>query len=528
MQERTDHCACQPLRLQRYANTKAGIQTKSPRAEKTSERARVWIFLSGFCPTGLSNAGPFNTLFPWGSLQTFIQKRCKKPTISARQHVENRTRDLTLEKLMDRCYKKLKIILRVQEVVVNRRHEDLSVQLLAKWRYKVGLRRPAGMFLKKYPHIFEVYTHPVKQAPWCRLTKKALNLIEEEKKAIKENESCAIETLKKLLMMSTNGMLKLHSIRLVTREFGLPDDFKNLILLKHPEHFRLIEKENVQLVLRDSSLAVAQVEKWREKEYREKWVSEFETRYAFKLEYPTGFKIQKGFKDKMRNWQKLPYLSPYEDMGKVGIGSGGGVQRVQKRAVGILHEFLSLTVEKMVDVERLSHFRKAFKMELNIRDLILEHPGIFYLSTKGNTETVFLREAYFRGRLIESNPVYAVRRKLLDLIVLGSHNARDLMSEMVENALANLGHGKKEEQHCTGAEAAKSGEGLDDENDDSHPDDTSDYSEDDECEESHLNSDLSEADEDCKGPCESEEFEECKVRHDSENVENCNGETNML
>ncbi|KAL0439585.1 UNVERIFIED_CONTAM: protein ROOT PRIMORDIUM defective [Sesamum latifolium] len=44
---------------------------------------------------------------------------------------------------------------------------------------------------------------------------------------------------------------------------------------------------------------------------------------------------------------------------------------------------------------------------------------MFYLSTKGKRHTVFLREAYERGCLIESNPVYEARRKLLDLVLLG-------------------------------------------------------------------------------------------------------------
>ena len=50
---------------------------------------------------------------------------------------------------------------------------------------------------------------------------------------------------------------------------------------------------------------------------------------------------------------------------------------------------LSLTVEKMVEVEKISQHRKWFGIDLNIRDLFLDHPGIFYLSTKGKRHTVF-------------------------------------------------------------------------------------------------------------------------------------------
>ncbi|KAL0281915.1 UNVERIFIED_CONTAM: protein ROOT PRIMORDIUM defective [Sesamum angustifolium] len=91
--------------------------------------------------------------------------------------------------------------------------------------------------------------------------------------------------------------------------------------------------------------------------------------------------------------------------------------RMEKEQWG-LHEVLSLTVEKMVEVEKISHFRNWFGIDLNAKDLFLDHPGMFYLSTKGKRHTVFLREAYERGCLIESNLVYEARRKLLDLVLL--------------------------------------------------------------------------------------------------------------
>ncbi|KAL0462532.1 UNVERIFIED_CONTAM: protein ROOT PRIMORDIUM defective [Sesamum latifolium] len=81
----------------------------------------------------------------------------------------------------------------------------------------------------------------------------------------------------------------------------------------------------------------------------------------------------------------------------------------------------------MVEVEKISHFRKWFGIDLNVRDLFLDHPGMFYLSTKGKRHTVFLREAYERGCLIESNPVYEARRKLLDLVLLGCRGWEEMI-----------------------------------------------------------------------------------------------------
>ncbi|CAB4264671.1 unnamed protein product [Prunus armeniaca] len=113
----------------------------------------------------------------------------------------------------------------------------------------------------------------------------------------------------------------------------------------------------------------------------------------------------------------------------VRIRTCGGIERYEKRAVGILHEFLSLTAEKMVEVERLAHFWRDFAMDVNVRELILKHPGIFYISTRRNSLTVFLREAYSKGCLIQSNPIYDVRRKMLDLVFLGSRNTREMPAQ---------------------------------------------------------------------------------------------------
>ncbi|WOL06115.1 hypothetical protein Cni_G14847 [Canna indica] len=346
-----------------------------------------------------------------------IQKRWRKPVDSAQTRLENRTRDLPLDKLMNHL-NKLRLVMGIHELMSKRRGHYTSVQLLSRWRHMVGVNTGIGDFLRKYPHIFETYIHPVQRNVCCKTTQKMLDLIAEEAIVIKESELDVVRRLKKLLMMSTDGVLNLHALWLVRRELGLPDDFRDSVIVKYPEHFRVEDPDSLVLISRVSTLAEAAVEKWREKEYREKWLSEHETKYAFPVQFPTGFKIEKGFREKLKNWQMLPYLKPYEEKGIIRVGN---VQRFEKRAVGILHEFLSLTVEKMVEVERLSHFRRSFSMEVNVRELILKHPGMFYISTKGN-QTVFLREAYSKGYLVEPNPIYEVRQKMLDLVLLGRRN----------------------------------------------------------------------------------------------------------
>lgn len=299
---------------------------------------------------------------------------------------------------------------------------------MSRWNNIVGLNVPIGGFLRKYPHVFDVMPHPVKKNICCKISSKMKDLVKGEYNVVKSLELENVERVKRLLMMSVDGSLHIHALRLIKRELGLPDDFKDSILGKYDGFFELDGLEIVRLVEKDEDMKVAEVEKWREREYKDKWLSEFETKYAFPVSFPTGFVIKAGFKGKLKDWQRMPYVKPYEKMESFRAKTSGWIERFEKRVVGVLHELLSLTVEKMVEVERLVHFKKDFGLPVNFRELILQHPGIFYISTRGCTQVVILREAYCKDCLVSPNPVYVVRRKMLDLVLLGSRNTRELRS----------------------------------------------------------------------------------------------------
>jgi Plant organelle RNA recognition domain len=119
----------------------------------------------------------------------------------------------------------------------------------------------------------------------------------------------------------------------------------------------------------------------------------------------------------MKAWQLVPYTGSYDNCTTSGADKECR-KMMEKRVVGILHEFISLTVDKMVELEKICQFRKWFWIKHNIRDLFLDHPAIFYFSTKGYHHTVFLHEAYDKGQLIEPNPMHDARRQLLHLMCL--------------------------------------------------------------------------------------------------------------
>lgn len=94
--------------------------------------------------------------------------------------------------------------------------------------------------------------------------------------------------------------------------------------------------------------------------------------------------------------------------------------------VATIHELLSLTVEKRMTMERIAQFRQAMGLPKKMKEFLLQHQGIFYISTRGNQgklHTVFLREAYRKGELVEPNDLYLARRKLGELLLLSPKKA---------------------------------------------------------------------------------------------------------
>ncbi|PWZ52664.1 Protein ROOT PRIMORDIUM DEFECTIVE 1 [Zea mays] len=287
--------------------------------------------------------------------------------------------------------------------------EPLALPNLAR-RLPLRLHRRGPLhFLRLFPRVFDL------RAPLplsLSLTPAAAGLL-----AVASSPADAARTLHRLLAMSVTRSLPLRAVFRVWRELALPDDFEDSVVEGHPHLFRLVSnpaEPNTHILHLVADQATEDFTPAVEKARPD--------RYAFKLQFPPGFRLAKEYRKKVKEWQLLPYTGPYQ----VVSPSSGGSKRVsklarrkmEKRAVGIAHEFLSLTVEKMVEVEKFSQFRKWFGIEVNVRDVFLDHPGIFYLSAKGKRHTVFLREMYDRGKLLESNDVSEARAKLVELMLL--------------------------------------------------------------------------------------------------------------
>ncbi|GJW63941.1 protein WHAT'S THIS FACTOR 1 [Tanacetum coccineum] len=284
----------------------------------------------------------------------------------------------------------------IKNIILRCPDQVASVSFLQKKFKSLDLQGKALNWLKKYPCCFETYLE--KDECYCRLTKRMMFLVEEEENIKDMQEPVVVERLAKLLMMVANHRLNVSKLNEVGRSLGLPDDYLIRIIPKYLDMFQVINYSGrkssmeIELIKWDQDLAVSAIEKIAQKKGVKSW-------------------------EKFREFDSSPYISPYTDPDRLVDGS----REVEKRTIGLLHEFLSLTLWKKASIMKLGHFRREFGLPDKLNVLLLKHPGIFYVTNKYQIYTVLLREGYKGPELVDKDPLVAVKDKFGELMQEGLH-----------------------------------------------------------------------------------------------------------
>ncbi|KAF2295697.1 hypothetical protein GH714_033642 [Hevea brasiliensis] len=135
------------------------------------------------------------------------------------------------------------------------------------------------------------------------------------------------------------------------------------------------------------------------------------------IEFPLfpskGLRLRRKIQDWLEEFQKLLYVSPYEDYSHLDPNS----DIAEKRVVGFFHELLSLFVEHSAERKKLLSLKKYFGLPQKVHKAFERHPHMFYLSFKNKTCTAILKEAYGDDELaIERHPMLMVRKKYIRLM----------------------------------------------------------------------------------------------------------------
>ncbi|KAF2307733.1 hypothetical protein GH714_031289 [Hevea brasiliensis] len=197
-------------------------------------------------------------------------------------------------------------------------------------------------------------------------------------------------------MMMKSRTVPLQSLHPLKWDLGLPDNFEKLLIPKYPNYFQFVKALNgvtcLRLVQWQEEFAVSALQRSNESKEMGNKYEQFkkgQTTLAFPMRFPRGYGAQKKVRAWMEEFQKLPYISPYEDSRQIDPNS----ELMEKRVVGVLHELLSLTIHKKTKRNYLRSLREQ---------LILPH-----------------KEGYQQGKLVNPHPLARLRDKFYHVMRTG-------------------------------------------------------------------------------------------------------------
>nr|CAD1826298.1 unnamed protein product [Ananas comosus var. bracteatus] len=216
-----------------------------------------------------------------------------------------------------------------------------------------------------------------------------------------------VQAVRKLLMLSARRRVPLAKLHHCRGVLGLPDDFRDRVR-KYPDCFRVAVDPDGRHVLElarwDPALAVSALE-------RSFVADESRARRTFKFPLPhrKALPLDEDDAQRLDSLTTLPLISPYSDGSTLTPWSVDA----EKYRVGIIHEFLSLTLEKRASIHHIVEFKEEFSLTRHTYQMLLKQPRAFYLAGTEMNWTVFLRDAYGDdGALIDKDPQVLFNEKL--------------------------------------------------------------------------------------------------------------------
>ncbi|KAK7410517.1 hypothetical protein VNO78_01351 [Psophocarpus tetragonolobus] len=353
-------------------------------------------------------AAPFSTSF----LVTKTPKKLKKkrkakgsPRTNPVQSEPNRIP--SLERIVQRDAL-LRFVIRSKQYLSSQTEHVLRLDDAGKLHRELGFPRgrKVSRFLHRHPLLFQTYRHTDGKT-WMGFTDLMEDLLAEEHSLMDSLELDRVHKVRKLLMMSARHRIPLSKIHHCRTLFGIPDDFRDRVS-KYPNYFKIVVdhdgKRVLELVNWDPLLAVSALEK-------EFVVDEdsAKKKFRFPLKYGKDLDLESKDNRRLDLLNSLPLVSPYSKGNNFDVWT----LEAEKYRVGLIHEFLSLTLEKRASIHHLVEFKDEFSLTKHTYQMLQKQPRAFYLAGTEMNWVVFLKDAYDgNGVLIHKDPQLLFNDKL--------------------------------------------------------------------------------------------------------------------
>ncbi|KAJ3708935.1 hypothetical protein LUZ61_012640 [Rhynchospora tenuis] len=268
---------------------------------------------------------------------------------------------------------------------------------------------PRGRKVSKYADRHPLLFHlpRIDSVPHLAFTPLMESLIAQEEAIFDTLEATRMTAIRKLLMIFVKHRVPLAKLHHCRALFGLPADFRDQVC-KYPEFFRVVVDPDGRHVLQletwDDNLAVSALEK-------EFMSDEVRARKLFRFQMPhrKALPLDEDERKQLDKVTTFPMISPYTD----GSGLKPWTVEAEKYRVGLVHEFLSLTLEKRAWIHHIVEFKEELCLTRRTYDMLRKQPRAFYLAGTEMNWAVFLKHAYREdGSLIEKDPLVGFNEKL--------------------------------------------------------------------------------------------------------------------
>ncbi|KAM7277172.1 hypothetical protein ACFE04_019038 [Oxalis oulophora] len=382
-----------------------------------------------------------------------------------------RRKEISFDNVIQRD-KKLKLALNIKKILVNQPERVMELRELGKYKKALGLhkqRRIIGL-LRKFPAVFQIVDDGGFSLRF-KMTPEAERLYFDELKIKNEMEEILAVKLRKLLMMSLEKRILLEKIAYLGADLGLPQDFGDTICHRYPQYFKVVSTDRgpaLELTHWDPELAISAAElteqenQARELEEANLIIDRPRKFNINRVNLPKGLVCTKSEGRRISQFREIPYVSPYSDFSNLKSGS----KEKEKHACGVVHEILSLTLEKRTIVNNITHFREEFRFSKHIRGMLIRHPDLFYVSLKGDQDSVFLREGYRGSTLIDKDRMLVTKGKLRALVNVPMFPRRGGALKKDDDPK----EGSDAQEGLSDVDSYLNDSGLDDDNDDSDND----------------------------------------------------------
>lgn len=278
--------------------------------------------------------------------------------------------------------------------------------------------------IKRYPAIFELFSTPSDLLA-VRLTPKAASIASEESLLKTQIADSLATKLQKLLMLSTHRRLLLSKLVHLAPNLGLPPNFRSRLCNDFAGRFKIVDTSYgraLELVSWDPILA-SPLPHPPPACFGDDLIVDRPRRFK-QLRLRKGLNLKRKHREFLIKFGELPEINPYAEAIQL---PPPHTLEAEKRACGVVREVLGLTVEKRTLVDHLTHFRCDFGLPNKLRGMLVRHPDMFYISIKGQRDSVFLVEGYDdRGKLVDrKDELLVAKEKLMELVREGKRMRRE-------------------------------------------------------------------------------------------------------